>query len=206
MWTSEYEDNIDSYLKPIDYFDFFNFDWVLLDKFIKNVFIDDIVNVENLYWPLKEFLEWLFKYYPSDMNIRKLKLILRKANQNHVVMYWKHDSIFELDWRLNILFEASKYIGKNDTYNSLFDKYKKSWRIVDSTIIWAYIYNLVSFTNWNKERYYWGRNNSLFEWEKMIITKTPLKIWEKWDQDILLWQFNLWELEHIIVHKKYLDY
>lgn len=55
MGTSEYYDNIDSYLKPIDYFDFFQPSKPKLDKFIRDVFIEDITKNEGLFWPLKDF-------------------------------------------------------------------------------------------------------------------------------------------------------
>ena len=86
LWTGEYYEHLDSYLKPIDYFDFFNPWTPNLENFIKEIFIDDIGDNINYFWPLREFLEWLFVVYPKDITLRKLKLVIRKANQKHMMM------------------------------------------------------------------------------------------------------------------------
>lgn len=181
LWTDEYYSHLDSYLKPIDYFDFFN-PWIPnLERFIKEIFIEEIISDKRSFQPLQEFLEWLFIYYPNEINFRKLKLIIRKSNQNHVMMFWKYDDLFELDRRLNIVFEVMKFIWFDDSKKSLFEQMrinKKESTIDRKSLIWAFIYNLVWLTNRNKwNRYYWDWN-SLYEnkpnsdWKLTKILKT----------------------------------
>lgn len=217
MWTNEYYDNIDSYLKPIDYFDFFEPKKPNLENFIKNVFIDEIIKNERLFWPLKDFLEWLFEYYTKDINFRKLKLILRKANQNHILMYWKYNESFELDWRLNIMFEVAKYIEHNEEKESLFNTCKNKW-INSGSLIWSYIYNLIWLTKWNQNRYYSSRWNTLFEERyneslkkhvpELITSRIPIKFWPGvTDKEIIWWRFEIWvDLKHFVIPEKYLEY
>lgn len=210
--TKEYENNINSYLKPIDLFDFFNIENPGLENFIKNIFIKDIVENTKLFLPLKEFLEWLFSNYPSEINLRKLKIILRKANHNHKIMFWKYDDKFELDWRLNIIFEASKYINydKND---SLFKIYKKDNIVAkENSIFTAYINNLYSFVNSKYIHYYWFSNNtSIYDETDSEKLKLPIKtikfhneITEKWI--VWFWFENFWNLKHYTIPKEYLMY
>lgn len=217
MWTNEYYENIDSYLKPIDYFDFFEPKKPNLENFIKNVFIDEIAENERLFWPLKDFLEWLFEYYAKNINFRKLKLILRKANQNHILMYWKYNESFELDWRLNIIFESAKYIEHNEEKESLFNTCRNKW-INSSSLIWSYIYNLIWLTKWNQNRYYSSRWNTLFEERyneslkkhvpELISSRIPIKFWPgATDKEILWWRFEIWsDLKHFVIPEKYLEY
>lgn len=215
--TKEYEKNIDSYLKPIDYFDTFQIKEPWLEKFIKEVFIDDIVNKANLFLPLKDFLEWLFKYYPNDINLRKLKLILRKANHNHMVMYWKYDSIFNLDWRLNIIFETTKYIKGVWNGSSIFENIKDWGKIISNSLIWAYIYNLYSFPNWSINKYYGWNNISIFELIynsslnkdeiKLHVTSTPIELNDKiTEKDIVWWWFELNSFKKYVVPLSYINY
>jgi hypothetical protein len=173
LWTDEYYNHLDSYLKPIDYFDFFN-PWApTLDKFVKEIFVDEIINDKRYFQPLQEFLEWLFTYYPKEINLRKLKLIVRKANQNHLMMIWKYDDLFELDWRVNIIFETMKYIWFDEKNNSMFEQLMtksedpNNRKLLDrSSIIWAYVYNLVWCTKWWANYLYNWKLNSLY-WEKI---------------------------------------
>lgn len=217
LWTKEYYNHIDSYLKPIDYFEFFNPQTINLQKFINEVFIDEIIENENLYWPLKDFLEWIFKYYWKDINLRKLKLILRKANQNHLIMYWKFDQIFELDRRLNIIFETIKYIEYDENNKSFFDNCLEKW-ILQNSLIWSYIYNLVYFTTWNQNKYYYYKGNSLLEEEYNQISRKNIKkliqprlpfifLTEITNKEIIWWRYEDFDqLKKIVVPQQYLNY
>lgn len=210
LWTNEYYKNIDSYLKPIDYFDFF-VPWApKLEKFISEIFIDEIVNDKELLWPLKDFLEWLFIHYPKDINLRKIKLIIRKANQNHIMMCWKLKDMFDVDRRINIIFETMKYIEYDESKNSLFEQLRinKADSIIDkNTIIWSYVYNLVWFTIWWWQRRYTWNKSSLYtkaidkdtrEYKDMLNTGSPLNIkfyWETTNKEIIwcLYRRKDWE-------------
>lgn len=218
MGTSEYYNNIDSYLKPIDYFDFFKPEKRELDGFIKNVFIEGITENEKNFRPLKEFLEWLLKYYPKNINLRKLKIILRKANQNHLLMFWKYNGAFDLDRRLNIIFEVLKYIEGDEEKESLFNVYKNNW-IDSNSLFWAYIYNLVGETERNKtKQYYSSAWNTLFKEEyneslrknvpELITTWVPIEFNDTTtSKEIIWWWFDDWsKLKRFIVPNKYLEY
>jgi len=221
LWTDKYYENLDSYLKPIDYFDFFT-PWApKLEKFIKEIFVDEIVNDNRSFQPLKEFLEWLFEYYPNEMNIRKLKLIIRKANQNHIIMFWKYDNLFELDWRLNIIFEAMKFIWFNDSKNSLFEQLrldKDNASIDRNSLIGAYIYNLLSFTKRGLNNWYFWDNSSLYEkkldkysgkLKEVLKTETslPIKFYtETTEKGIVWWRFVDHAPESIIAPVEYFEY
>lgn len=225
LWTNEYYKNIDSYLKPIDYFDFF-VPWApKLEKFINKIFIDEIINDKELKWPLKDFLEWLFIHYPKDINLRKIKLIIRKANQNHIIMCWKLKDMFDIDRRINIIFETMKYIEYNESKNSLFEQLrinKDDSSIDKNTIIWSYVYNLVWFTiRWWKSRYRWERS-SLYkkaidkntrEYKDILNIDAPLNIkfyWETTNKEMIwcLYKRKDWEdiPEAFVLPFSYFDY
>ena len=221
IWTNEYYDNIDSYLKPIDYFDFFTPINPNLEWFIQEIFIDDIINDKRYFQPLKEFLEWLFDYYPNEINIRKLKMIIRKANQNHIMMYGKYDELFDLDRRLNIIFEVIKYIDFNDKKESLFSRCEDEW-FGNNSLILAYLYNLIWNVDYKRLREYYNWDSAtLFKLmfdefkrkEQPVLNESPsiqfkfwLQITEKW----IIWWWYGWdfknELKNFVIPEEYLNY
>lgn len=221
LWTDEYYKNLDSYLKPIDYFDFFN-PWIpTLDTFIKWVFIDEILNNTTFFQPLKEFLEWLFEYYPNNINMRKLKLILRKANQNHLMMIWKYDEQFKLDWRLNIIFETIKYIDFDNNNESLFYRCNNKW-FGDNPLITAYLYNLLWQVKrqWYNIPYNWD-TSTLYDkvydelnWEMVTVLNNlgviGFKFWKSITYNEMIWWLFGWDfrdkIENFVIPESYLEY
>ncbi len=145
MGEENYEKNIDSYLKCIDYFEFFNPKHNGLEKFVESVFEDTLFEGQKN-WPngyvawsgennkgqIISFLDELIK--SPTMTIRLIKIILRKAEL--VYKHQCHDG-HEPDWRVTICFEASKYLYINqDSKVTYFDSFKKK-RIVNSNTIFA---------------------------------------------------------------------
>ena len=118
--NASYYENLDTYLKCLDYVEFFNKKSdIKLESFISDVFESDIaVDTQKLV----EFLEYIYSNYP-DMNMRKIKLILRQANLNYIeLMRLK----YEPNWLICIAISASKYINFGEKEKtSYFDHFVK---------------------------------------------------------------------------------
>jgi len=159
-----YHANIDSYLKCIDYFDFFTSDEIKLDNFVTRTFEDALFTGEKrngqgqIAWTgssrkvqTVSFLESLFKEMPS-MNLRLLKLILRKTD----IVYKKilKDG-HEPDFRVVLCLEASKYfkINSDDSETTYYEDYKKRGMSDTTSVFSAYLFAML------------GNSNSLYEKE-----------------------------------------
>lgn len=131
---ASYYKNLESYLKSIDYFEFFVPENIKLGKFVEEIFDPELFTGElrnggnRLVWSgphrkaqIVSFLEGLYKEYPK-MSMRLLKLILRKAN---IVYINQQNDGHEPDFRATICVEASKYFSvSNDSERMLFDEFK----------------------------------------------------------------------------------
>lgn len=145
MANDNYEKNIDSYLKSIDYFEFFETPDIKLENFVNEIFdpklFEDQQNRGNqIIWTgvnrksqLISFLEGLFKEIPS-MNMRLLKLILRKAN---IVYKNEIEDGFNPDFRVTICIEASKYFKRDSKSDETFFNFFKSKNYVESGTIFS---------------------------------------------------------------------
>lgn len=145
MANDNYEKNIDSYLKSIDYFEFFETPDIKLENFVNEIFdpklFEDQQNRGNqIIWTgvnrksqLISFLEGLFKEIPS-MNMRLLKLILRKAN---IVYKNEIEDGFDPDFRVTICIEASKYFKRDSKSDETFFNFFKSKNYVESGTIFS---------------------------------------------------------------------
>lgn len=110
-----------SYLKSLDYVQEFSIREIGLTWFVEAIFDDEILSNDFHKWQIVSFLESLFKEYPWQMNMRKLKYILRNANSNYIALYGQHwDGI---DWRLAIIFESAKHIKNRED-----ELYLNKWR------------------------------------------------------------------------------
>jgi hypothetical protein len=103
--NESYYSNLDTYLKCIDYVEFYNKS-LANDAF--GTFVDSFYQETQNYEPklLTEFIANLYREY-SDMTLRKIKLILRQANINYI-------ELTKLGYQPNplicIAIQASKYI------------------------------------------------------------------------------------------------
>lgn len=134
-----YEDSKtkDSYLKCLDYVRFFNLKTENFEKFVKKIFSDEVLNVtgkanskksliETNYDQMISFFEGLF-IINNDMTIRELKIILRGSNATYQAQ--KSDGR-NPDYRLSIMFEASKHLRSTANNNlTIFDEFKRSKKI-----------------------------------------------------------------------------
>lgn len=128
IWIESYqkEENQSSYFKSIDYFYEFSLRSISLIKFVESIFDDEIISKKDHKWQIVTYLESLFKEYPWQMNMRKLKMILRNANSKYMSLFRKHWE--GIDWRLAIIFETAKYI-KNDKSESCLEIWRKNKQI-----------------------------------------------------------------------------
>lgn len=124
--NTSYYQNLDTYLKCLDYVEFFNKkNDSKLQSFISDIFESDIDNDNE---KLTEFIEYIYTKY-QDMNMRKIKLILRQANLNYI-------ELSRLGYQPNRLIciaaSASKYINVNAQENySYFQQFVKG-KIISS--------------------------------------------------------------------------
>lgn len=133
--NQNYFAHIDSYLKSVDFFDFLETKEIKLDNFVTQVFEEELFQSEkrdfsnHIVWTGSvrklqtiSFLEALFKEMPS-MNLRLLKLILRKSNVVYNKMILDGH---EPDFRVVLCIESSKYFKKTaDSNETYFDEFKR---------------------------------------------------------------------------------
>ncbi|MEI8130653.1 MAG: hypothetical protein WCG55_04090 [bacterium] len=103
---SSFNEHVDAFLKCLDFVEFYSkHKKVSLRKFVNEILID-----QNENKVVTDFLQYLFVEHP-DLTMRKIKLILRQANQS---FYDLKNSGYKPDYLVCISVSASKYI--------LFDK------------------------------------------------------------------------------------
>lgn len=114
-----YRENLEAYLKCVDYIEQFAPRIGHLDDFIEQVFglgmhPDQSRAPEGITIPLplfqqqlKDFLEDLFREFGSQMNMRKLKLIIREASSNYKI---QQADGFTPDWRMTLCVQSMKYL------------------------------------------------------------------------------------------------
>jgi RecA/RadA recombinase len=155
--NENYHKNIQSYLKSIDYFDFWENAPLNLTKFVDAVFKHEffegnerqgngieIWSGEKRRTQTISFLEGLFKEYP-ETNMRLIKLILRKAD----IVYKKQvEDGHSPDFRVTLCIEASKYYktssGSNETY---FDMFKIRGAVIRGNIFNTLMETVLCNTN-----------------------------------------------------------
>jgi hypothetical protein len=131
-----YHKNLDSYLKCIDYFEFFELPEIQLERYVSEVFDQTIFDEVNKKTQTVSFLEGLFKEFPK-MTMRMLKLILRKAD---LVYRNQSEDGFAPDFRVTLCIEASKYFNKgDDSPQKYFDDFKQRGAVVRGNIFSAFL-------------------------------------------------------------------
>lgn len=162
-----YEKNIDSYLKCIDYFDFFELPNISLENFVSTVFNNELFNEDfyreqdrKLIWNGENrkkqtisFLESLFLEFPEIMSMRLLKLIIRKTN---LIFIRQMEDGHEPDFRITLCVETSKYITLKDQNMKYIDYFKKEKRITSGNIFSAFLCSML----FNKTEIYENRHRS----------------------------------------------
>lgn len=125
-------DNQESYLKCLDIVDFLDLSQVKLDKFFNAILNDTIpTNQKSL---VTQYFEYLLKNFP-DTTLRKVKLILRKAEISYLL---QKEAGLEPDWRMSVLFESLKFF-RDEKGVSYFDEYNRRGAVLRSSIFGAYL-------------------------------------------------------------------
>ncbi|MEX2014822.1 MAG: P-loop NTPase fold protein [Candidatus Saccharimonadales bacterium] len=149
--NNSYEDNLESYLKCIDYFEFFEPRIGSVNHFMEQVFADGAFPEDDKHKHFKsltkDFLEGLFKEFPTDMTPRKLKLMLRQASNAYRLQ--KIDG-HSPDWRVTLCMQAAKYLPdesdamapRGTAMMSCFEEFKNSETISGSSLFGSYLYAL----------------------------------------------------------------
>ncbi|NCA93751.1 MAG: hypothetical protein EOM84_01090 [Sphingobacteriia bacterium] len=148
--NENYYKNIDSYLKCVDYFDFFELDKINLTKFVDEIFDHNLFKGQlnrpgdnKLIWSganrrsqVISFLEGLFYKMPG-VNMRLLKLIVRKSN---LVYKNQIEDGYDPDFGVTLCLEASKYFKANGgTSDSYFDDFKKRGVVTRGNVFCSYL-------------------------------------------------------------------
>ncbi len=179
MANDNYEKNIDSYLKSVDYFEFFEVPDIKLENFVNEVFdpslFDGHQTENNKKTQIIDFLEGLFKEMPN-MNMRLLKLILRKANVSY-----KNETGdgLEPDFRLTICFEASKYFEMNENV-TYYKEFKKEKFISSNSIFFSFLLTILINDDKIYERSYSNNKEIL----KLRTSSLSFKIFDRLKNDI----------------------
>ena len=150
MANDNYQNNIDSYLKSIDYFEFFERGKIKLDNFVDEIFDNGLFTGElydnsdtYLIWTGSNrrtqtisFFEGLFQVFP-EMSLRLLKLIIRKAN---LVFKEQTEDGHQPDFRVTLCIEASKYFKFNQKSEKSFLSILKKLGLYHKTVFFVLIF------------------------------------------------------------------
>jgi hypothetical protein len=197
---SSYYQKLDSYLKSVDYFDFFQPSQIKLDKFITEIFQDDLFSGQynkpsngKIIWTgnnrknqIISFFECLFRE-KAETTIRLVKLIIRKAN---LVYKNQIEDGQEPDFRITLCIEASKYFRiDNKSERKYFNDFKEKGIIANSNIFSSFLFAILQ----NKPSIYERRLTSRGEEKEMIVKSLyDFKFIERKNNDKLIYPSYPW--------------
>ena len=204
MSNVNYQDKFDSYLKAVDYFEFFRINNIKLDKFVDDVFNNELFRGQfnrefnresnnKLIWTGKfvrtqviSFLEGLFKEFP-EMSMRLLKLILRKANMAYINQL---EDGHNPDFRVTICIEASKYFSiSKDSDKKYFDNFKDEKKVIRGNIFSSFLVTIF----YNKDNIYINKLTGGGDYRNMLISSpSDFYFIERKDKDINKWPSYPW--------------
>lgn len=131
--NKQYSDNIDAYLKCLDYVEYFQMHNISLDNLFENLIKNDLLGrkVSNSYL-ISEIFEYIFKQQP-EFSVRMMKTILRKADMNYQAQI---QDGYQPKWMWTVVFELSKYIeyGTEGKYFSVIRNNKSLTNLGNFTI------------------------------------------------------------------------
>ena len=147
IWQENYTkpEMILSYSKSLDYDHSYSLREIRLVKFVETLFIAEINNDRYIKWQVISFLEWIFKEFPDQTTMRKIKYILRNANSNYIYLFKKYWEW--IDWRLSLVFETAKHIEQLSEEDSYFNTWKRKWVIWWSDSIFSAMIDCVFANN-----------------------------------------------------------
>jgi hypothetical protein len=141
IWSDKRNDNIESYLKCIDYNWNLSFNQLKCWNLINHIFTEWFFDTKkHQKWQISSFLEWFLKEF-SNTTIRLLKKGLRQSILSYdflINTYWE-----AIDFRMCMLIEFSKLVKDSNwiIYYEKWIKDKKIWR--RDSIFTALIYCLM---------------------------------------------------------------
>jgi len=197
--NENYHKNIDSYLKCVDYFDFFETSEVKLDEFVDEIFDQALFqgqltqkNSNRVIWTGENrrlqtisFLECLFREKP-ETTMRLLKLIIRKAN---LVYKNQIDDGCEPDFRVTLCIEASKYFKvENPVVGSYFDDFKRRGAVVRGNVFASFLSAILQNSNSLFVSDYSGGN----EIKRLVTVHYDFKFFERKDNNKEEWPSYPW--------------
>jgi len=205
MANGNYQKNIDSYLKSVDYFEFFERGVLKLDQFVDEIYDAELFSGEfkrpgdnRLIWTGSNrrtqtisFLEGLFREMP-EMSLRLLKLVIRKAN---LVYKNQSEDGHDPDFRITLCLEASKYFKLNETSNlSYFDDFTKRGVLVRGNIFCSFLFAILG----NRESIYNIRHAEGGEKTELIQSPKDFKFIERVNDDkanypSYPWTYHSWD-------------
>ena len=150
--NDKFETEKDSFLKCLNFIEYFDFSNIKLDNFVGEIFEEEFIQDPDKKSQVVSFLESTFNGTISEyanMNPRLLKSILRKANFNFKRQV---DSELKPDFRLTIIFEFSKYLDRSDC----FDSFKKDKIINRNNIFNKSLFMIIE----NRRSLYSNYNNN----------------------------------------------
>jgi KAP-like P-loop domain-containing protein len=138
---SKFYDHTDSYIKCLDLVDFYQPSNIKMDKFVESVFEAELIQQPKVKKQLTQLFELLI--IEPTFTLRKLKLILRKADLNYIN---QQVDGFDPDFRMSILFEISKYIDSTRSGKNLFSLYKNKRSISENKLLSTFTYSVATNT------------------------------------------------------------
>lgn len=204
--NESYYKNIDSYAKCVDYFDFFEKFEIKLDAFVNKVFDEKLFSEkytrpgDDKEWDghlLKSqtisFLEGILLEMPG-MNMRKLKLIIRKAN---LVFKNQTSDNQDPDFRVTLCIEACKYFKVNDNSDlNYFEDFKNRGAVIRGNIFSSFLYAIL-FSN----QYIYSRSASRGSENILVQPPKDFRIIERRDDDKRAYPSHLWQLNSMFDDK-----
>lgn len=156
IWSKQWSDNLDSYLKTIDYSR--NLSYVDLKC---NIFVDRIFNEAVFEWKkhlkgqIITFLEWFLKEFPWT-TIRLLKKWLRQSISTYEYLNLKYWDV--IDFRLCMVFEFAKLV-KDDRWVLYYEKWLSEKRVGKSDSIFSALISCIIQEN---HRIKWQLYDSIY--------------------------------------------
>lgn len=177
--NDNYHKNLESYIKCVDYFDFFQPEKVKFDRFVSETFQDDLFSGQlnkqgdnRLIWTganrksqTISFLEGLFEERP-ETTMRLLKLIIRKAD---LIYKNQTEDGQEPDFRVTLCMEAAKYFKVDDKSDrKYFDDFKGRGAVTRNNIFCSFLVAILA----DKPSIYQRQLNGRGE-EKDMLMSSP---------------------------------
>lgn len=204
--NESYYKNIDSYAKCVDYFDFFEKFEIKLDAFVNKVFDDKLFSGkyirpgDSTEWDghiLKSqtisFLEGILLEMPG-MNMRKLKLIIRKAN---LVFKNQTSDDQDPDFRVTLCIEACKYFKVSESSDlSYFEDFKNRGAVIRGNIFSSFLYAILF-----SQQYIYSRSVSQGSKNTLVQSPKDFKIIERLNNDKGSYPSHLWQIDSMFNDK-----